>query len=158
MFNIYGGHTKFTQWVQGYKLLMNELPIGADVQFFQDPNEDDPIITEVYEFVAEDGSRTKVCDVPNILTTDTRRIKVYVDATVYGAFGAAFRVIGNRERYFEVEAAEKPADYVYEETETKGCGCDGADVSDEQIEAAVEKYIEENPSILGSNIYAEFID
>ena len=124
MFAIYGGHTKFTQWTQGQKLIMNELPVGADVQFFQDPNEDDPMITEVYEFVDERGSTIKVCDVPNILLTSTLKIKACVDAKVYGAFGNAFNVVGNREKYFTVEAAEKPSDYVYEETPVKGCGCD----------------------------------
>ena len=124
MFAIYGGHTKFTQWTQNQKLIMNELPVGADVQFFQDPNEDDPLITEVYEFVNESGSTIKVCDVPNVLLTSTRKIKVYVEAKVYGPLGVAFNVIGNREKYYQVEAAEKPSDYVYEETPIKGCGCE----------------------------------
>lgn len=130
MFNIYGGYTKFTQWTQNQKLIMNELPVGADVQFFQDPNEDDPLITEVYQIVNESGSTIKVCDVPNVLLTNARKIKVHVDSKVYGAFGVAFNVIGNREKYYEVEAAEKPADYVYEETPTKGCGCEHSSADD----------------------------
>jgi len=146
MFNIYGGGTKFTQWAQNQKLIMKELPVGADVQFFQDPNEDDPLITEVYELVEESGSTIKVCDVPNVLLTSPKKIKVYVDSKVYGAFGVAFNVIGNREKYYEVEAAAKPSDYVYEETPLKGCGCDcdSDGITDEQIKAAVDKYLSEN--------------
>lgn len=129
MFAIYGGQAPLIQWTQNHKLLMNELPVGADVQFFQDPKVDEPLITEVYEYVDESGSTNKVCDVPNILLQSTLKIKVCVDAKVYGAFGVPFNVIGNREKYFEVKPAEKPSDYVYEETPTKGCGythdCDG---------------------------------
>lgn len=158
MFNIYGGGTTFTQWVQGYKLIMNELPIGADVQFFQDPSEDDPIITEVYEITDESGDAVRVCDVPNILTTTTRRVKAYVDAKVYGAFGVAYNVIGNREKYFEIEAAEKPADYVYVETPIKGCGCEGHEVTDDRIQEAVNKYMEENGATVGTNFYLDFVD
>lgn len=154
MFNIYGGHTKFSQWTQNQKLIMNELPVGADVQFFQDPNEDDPLITEVYEFVGESGSTIKVCDVPNILLMNARKIKAYVDDTVYGAFGKAFKVIGNREKYFEVAAAEKPEDYVYEETPLKGCGCcdDSTGVTDEQLQEAIEKYMNENGTVSDDSI------
>lgn len=148
MFAIYGGHTEFTQWLQNQKLIMKELPVGADVQFYQDPTEDDPLITEVYEFVDESGSTIKVCDVPNIFLTNTLKIKACVDAKVYGAFGNAFNVVGNREKIFKVNAAEKPVDYVYEETPTKGCGCDhhdspgGGSVSeeiatDEEVENAL---------------------
>lgn len=164
MFNIYGGGTKFTQWMKNQKLLMNELPVGADVHFFNEPGEDEPVITEVYELTADDGSISKVCDVPNIMLTNTYKIKVHVDAVVYGPLGNAYNVIGNREKYFEVVAAEKPADYVYEETPTKGCGCDSmsGDVSDEQIETAVNKYFIENPIAVvpdgGVAIYAEFVD
>lgn len=37
MFKIYGGATKFKQWTQDNKLIMDELPIGADVMFYNDP-------------------------------------------------------------------------------------------------------------------------
>ena len=164
MFNIYGGAELFKQWTSGQKLIMEKLPVGADVHFYNDPNEDDPLITEAYEFQDEDGNKIIVCDVPNILLTKTLKIKVFVPNPCYGAYGLVRSITGPYEKYFEVEAAEKPEDYVYEETPLKGCGCEhtGGSISDEQIRAAVDQYMEDNaiasPPDGGYAIYAEFID
>lgn len=164
MFEIYGGATSFTQWSTDQKLIMEKLSAGADVHFFNDPVEDDPIITETYEYIDESGNKFMVCDVPNILLTKTAKIKVYVPNPVTGAFGTVYKITGPCEKCFEVEAAEKPPEYVYEETPTKGCGCEssGGEVSDEQIQAAVDKYMEDNAIATvpdgGYTIYAEFID
>lgn len=140
MFKIYGGHEKFTQWSKDQKLTMNRLPLGAEVLFYNDPTVDEPLITEVYAIVDAAGNTVHVCDVPNILLTEAKRIKVKIPAVVVGLFGNAHKYVGQREKYFEVEPAEKPSDYVYEETETEGSGS----VSDEKIQAAVDKYLEEN--------------
>lgn len=118
MFKIYGGATKFTQWTKDQKLIMSELPIGADVLFYNDPNEDEPTITEVYEIHDEEGNAIRVCDVPNILLTETKRIKVRIPKRVRGLYGTMHSIAGQNEKYFEVEPAEKPADYVYEKTVT----------------------------------------
>ena len=141
MFKIYGGHAKFTQWTKNQKLIMNELPLGAEVLFYNDPTKDDPLVTEVYEYTDDSGGVFRVCDVPNILLTTDQRIKVRVPTRVRGLYGIVHSIIGPHEKYFEVEPAEKPEDYVYEETPVEGSG--SIEVSDEQIENVVIKYITE---------------
>lgn len=118
MFKIYGGATKFKQWTQDNKLIMDELPIGADVMFYNDPNEDDPLITEVYEIRDEEDNVFRVCNVPNILLTKTEKIKVRIPKVVKGLYGNLYKAAGRNEMIFEVEPAEKPSDYVYEKTLT----------------------------------------
>lgn len=118
MFKIYGGATKFKQWAQNNKLIMDELPIGADVMFYNDPNEDDPLITEVYEIRDEEDNVFRVCDVPNILLTKTENIKVRIPKVAKGLYGNLYKVAGRNEMIFEVEPAEKPSDYAYEKTVT----------------------------------------
>lgn len=118
MFKIYGGANKFKQWTKDNKLIMDELPIGADVMFYNDPNEDDPLITEVYEIRDEEDNVFRVCDVPNILLTETKRIKVRIPKVVKGLYGNLYKAAGRNEMIFEVEPAEKPSDYVYEKTVT----------------------------------------
>ena len=97
---------------------MDELPIGADVMFYNDPNEDDPLITEVYEIRDEEDNVFRVCDVPNILLTETKKIKVRIPKVVKGLYGNLYKAAGRNEMIFEVEPAEKPSDYVYEKTVT----------------------------------------
>lgn len=143
MFDIYGGLEKFTQWTKDQKLVMDRLPVGAEVLFYNDPTVDDPLITEVYAIVDDAGETVIVCDVPNILLTEAKRIKVKIPAVVVGLYGNAHKYVGQRERYFEVEAVEKPDDYVYEETETEGSS-GSVSVSDEQIEKVVIKYLSED--------------
>ena len=117
MFKIYGGATKFKQWTKDNKLIMDELPIGADVMFYNDPNEDDPLITEGYEIRDEEDNVFRVCDVPNILLAKTEKIKVRIPKVVKGLYGNLYKAAGRNEMIFEVEPAEKPSDYVYEKTE-----------------------------------------
>ena len=140
MFKIYGGGTKFKQWTKNQKLIMSRLPIGAEVLFYNDPKEDEPLVTEVYEYTDENGISFHVCDVPNIFLTDTKRIKVRIPSKVVGLYGIVHSYVGQREHYFEVEPAEKPADYVYEETPTEGCeGQIQADLS--QTDSAQVDYV-----------------
>lgn len=111
MFEIYNGTDKFTQWTKDNKLIMNELPVGAEVLFYNDPNEDEPQVAEVYEM--QDGDKTiHVCNIPNILLTRTNKIKVRVPEKVKGLYGNVHKIVGNREKYFEIMATEKPADYI----------------------------------------------
>ncbi len=119
MFKIYGGHEKFTQWTKDQKLIMSQLPVGAEVLFYNDPSTDDPLITEVYEMEDDNGKTIKVCNVPNIFLTETKTIKVRIPNLIIGRYGIHHKYIGIQTKYFEVEAAEKPSDYVYEETETE---------------------------------------
>ena len=140
MFKIYGGDTKFTQWTKNQKLIMSRLPLGAEVLFYNDPKEDEPLVTEVYEYTDENGISFHVCDVPNIFLTDTKRIKVRIPSKVVGLYGIVHSYVGQLEHYFEVEPAEKPADYVYEETTTEGCeGQIQADLS--QTDSAQVDYV-----------------
>lgn len=119
MFEIYNGTDKFTQWTKDNKLIMNELPVGAEVLFYNDPNEDEPQVAEVYEM--QDGDKTiHVCDIPNILFTQSSKIKVRVPEKVKGLYGNIHKVVGNREKYFEIVATEKPADYVDDPVDTEG--------------------------------------
>ncbi len=140
MFKIFGGQEKFTQWTKNQKLIMSRLPLGAEVLFYNDPNEDDPLATEVYEFVDESGDKYHVVDVPNILLTDTRRIKVRVPPKVKGLYGVVYNVVGQREKYFDVIPAAKPSDYVYEETPTEGPGSGSGSVSEEEVVTIVNNY------------------
>ena len=142
MFNIYGGHEKFTQWTKDQKLIMDRLPVGAEVLFYNNPNEDDPLATEVYEIQDDNGNKINVCDVPNILLTESKKIKVRIPEKVKSLYGVIHMIPGQREKYFDVESATKPDDYVYEETETENGG--SADVSEEQVVKIVNNYLSED--------------
>ena len=142
MFKIYGDHTKFNQWMMNQKLIVDdEIPVGADIHFYNNPGEDDPLMTAVYE-MNDNGKKVLVCDVPNILLTTTSKIKVCVPSKVRSLYGKVHSILGQREKYFEVVAAEKPSDYVYEETELESGS--SLIVSDDKIEDAVKKYLDEN--------------
>ena len=117
MFEIYGGAASFKQWDKNQKLIVEKLRVGSEVNFYNDPYDDDPISTAVYEI--QNGDKTYiVCDVPNILLTEATEFKACVPNTIRGPYGNYHRITGSRERYFKVEPAEKPEDYVYEETES----------------------------------------
>lgn len=134
MFKIYGGQEKFTQWTKDQKLIMSRLPVGSEIMFYNDPTVDDPLITEVYEIMDETGTAVRVCNVPNILLTESKKIKVRIPSLIVGQYGIHFKYVGTNEKYLEVEPAEKPDDYVYEETETEGgSGSSSGDVSDEDV-------------------------
>ena len=122
MFEIYNGHDKFTQWTKDQKLIMNDLPVGTKVFFYSDPATDDPLITEVYEMRDDARRMIKVCNVPNILLTDTNKIRVRIPNTIVARYGVHYKYAGPHAKIFEVEEAEQPSDYVYEETETEGAG------------------------------------
>lgn len=125
MFEIYGGKTAFNQWDKNQKLIMGRLPVGAEVHFYNDPFEDDPLMTEIYEMRDETGKMIRVCNVPNIFLKTDSKIKACVPEKVRGQYGNLYSVVGPRERIYEVKTAVKPADYVYEETELSSC-CPGS--------------------------------
>ena len=125
MFEIYGGKTAFNQWDKNQKLIMGRLPVGAEVHFYNNPLEDDPLMTEIYEMQDETGKVIRVCNVPNIFLTTDSKIKACVPEKVRGQYGNLYSVVGSRERIYEVKTAKKPADYVYEETELSSC-CPGS--------------------------------
>ena len=111
MFQIYNGGTTFKQWSKGNKLVMDVLPVGADVLFYNETYADSPIKSDVYEITVDDKT-IKVCDVPNALLTKTEKIKVCIRSIVTGKYGINHSMVGPREKYFEVEPADKPSNYV----------------------------------------------
>lgn len=104
MFEIYGGTTELTQWTKNQKLIMDRLPIGAEVLFYNDPNEDNPLITKVYEFEDETGNKVNVCDIPNVFLTQTNRIKVRIPKRVVGTYGIVHLIAAVQKLSAEVEA------------------------------------------------------
>ena len=137
MFEIYGGKTAFKQWDKNQKLIMGRLPVGAEVHFYNDPFEDDPLMTEIYEMQDETGKMIRVCNVPNIFLKTDSKIKACVPEKVRGQHGNLYSVVGPRERIYEVKTAVKPADYVYEETEISSC-CPGSGADLTDLTAQVE--------------------
>jgi hypothetical protein len=102
MFSIYDGRESFFQWDLNRKLIIEDASI-TEVHFCNG-TEDCALVVEVFD---EDGAR--VCNVPNIILQDIWKVKVYAfdgEATRHSAI-------------FKVEARNKPADYVYTETEIK---------------------------------------
>lgn len=92
-----------------------------------------------------DGSR--VADIPNILLQEAKPLRAYLFQR--NETGALTRVMYS----FQVLARSKPDTYVYTETEVLNFSSlverinqiEKKGVSDEQIAAAVEQYLEENP-------------
>ena len=140
MFEIYGGAKTLKQWSKNEKLIVNELPLGAEVHFYNNPNEEDPLLTEVYDMTDDSGKTIRVCNIPNILLMEANKIKAWVPEKIKGLYGKMHTISIAREKYITVEAAEKPADYVYEETELDYC-CPGGggDVSEEEIQTIINK-------------------
>jgi hypothetical protein len=135
LFKIYDGRSQFYQWDIDRKLIVEDATIN-EVHFCNRTDECS-LICEVYDL---DGLR--VADVPNILLQDNWRINVYAYDTNYT----------KHSEVFEVVKRSKPADYIYTETEIKNYDDLAARVdeiekngiSDEAVEQAVEKYLEEN--------------
>lgn len=141
MFEIYGGAKTLKQWSKNEKLIVNELPLGAEVHFYNNPNEEDPLLTEVYDMTDESGKTIRVCNIPNILLMEANKIKAWVPEKIKGLYGKMHTISIAREKYITVEPAEKPTDYVYEETELDYCcpGGGGDDISEEEIQTIINK-------------------
>ena len=135
LFKIYDGRSQFYQWDIDRKLIVEDATIN-EVHFCNRTDECS-LICEVYEL---DGLR--VADVPNILLQDNWRINVYAYDTNYTKHSDVFEVVKR----------SKPADYVYTETEIKNYDellvrldeIEQNGISDEAVETAVTKYMEEN--------------
>lgn len=135
LFKIYDGRSQFYQWDLDRKIIVNDDTINQ--VHFCNRTDDCSLVCEVYEM---DGLR--VADVPNILLQDDWRINVYGYDHSYTKHSDVFEVVKR----------SKPADYIYTETEIKNYDDLAARVdeiekngiSDEAVEQAVEKYLEEN--------------
>lgn len=135
MFSIFDGRAKFYQWDLDRKLIVDDNSIN-EVHFCNRTDECS-LVCEVYDL---DGKR--VVNVPNILLQQDWRINVYGYDKNYT----------KHNEVFEVVRRSKPADYVYTETEIKNyddlaerlAQIEENGISDEAVENAIEKYLEEN--------------
>lgn len=106
MFEIMDGRGSFWQWDLNQKLVVQDLPNGAEVHF-SNCNSDYALVTPVKTV----GGKN-VCDVPNVVLQKAG----YVNVFAY--------VIEGEEKHTEYKASililarSKPEDYIYTETET----------------------------------------
>lgn len=105
MFRLFDGRTHFWQWDCDQKLVVSEAAVGTAIHFANDG------MSETLTVLVKQEGAQRVCSVPNSLLTEAKRIKVY--AYVDDERGA--RTIRRRE--FMVKEREKPAGYIYKETE-----------------------------------------
>lgn len=135
MFSIYDGRQKFYQWDLDRKLIVDDNTIN-EVHFCNRTDECS-LVCEVYDL---DGKR--VVNVPNVLLQTDWRINVYGYDKNYT----------KHNEVFEVVRRSKPADYIYTETEIKNYDelvervtqIEENGISDEAVESAIEKYLDEN--------------
>ena len=140
MFKIYNDEERLWQWDVGQRLIVAD-DICSEVHFCNGTSEC-ALVCEVYE---EDGLR--FVNIPNILLQDANPLKVFN------------MLCGDDEQHtknaeiFPVFKRSKPDDYVYTETEIKSYAVlskridelEKNGVSEEQIEKAVNAYLNENP-------------
>ena len=107
MFKILDGRSHFWQWDLDQKLVVEGLPVGTAVQFYNGFLKDKGYATLVRQ---DPGKR--VCDVPNILLQRDSDIKVYAYVEDDKGSRTVFR------KTFTVKKREKPAAYSYTETAT----------------------------------------
>lgn len=140
MFTIYNKRKQFWQWDTGQRLIVNAGEC-SEVHFCNGMG-DCSLVCEVYE---EDGLR--LVNVPNILLWVPKAIKAFVYICDEDDHHTEVQQI------FPVFPRSKPEDYVYTETEVKSYEALSArideleknGVSEAQIKAAVDKYLEDNP-------------
>lgn len=139
--SILGGRGYFWQWDTGQQLLVQDTTCG-EVHFC---NGTDDCALVVPIKTTGDGAR--VADVPNILLQTAKPVSAYLYHRQDN--GAETRTLYR----FQVLARSKPEDYVYTETEVltyhaleqRVSDLEKAGVSPDQIAAAVENYLQENP-------------
>lgn len=135
MFSILDGRAKFYQWDLDRKIVVDDESINQ--VHFCNRTDECSLVCDVYDL---DGKR--VADVPNVLLQQDWRINVYGYDKNYTKHNEVFDVVRR----------SKPADYVYTETEVKNYDdlaeridqIEKNGISDEAVEGAVEKYLEEN--------------
>lgn len=147
MFEIYNNRKQFWQWDSGQRLIVSDELACSEIHFCNGTT-DCSLVCEIY---IEDGLR--LVNVPNILLQSDNLLRVFA------------YVCDSDENYtkymqlFSVFARSKPDDYVYTETEVKTYESlsrridelEENGVSEEQIAAAVTKYLDENPIDSGIN-------
>ena len=135
MFKIENGRLSFWQWDINQRLIVEDASI-TEVHFCNRTG-DCSLVCEVYE---ESGKR--LVNVPNILLQDNWVIRVYAYCVNHTKI----------EEKFTVYSRSKPADYIYTETEIKNyedlaeriSQIEENGISDEAINGAIERYLDEN--------------
>lgn len=135
-----GNHAWLYQWDLDQRVMLEECPSAIEVQFSSASDGTEHSL-KVKPYTVDNCT---YADVPNILLQHAGNITAYIcdidGKTLYT-------------KIIEVRPKEKPDDYVYTETEvlsyeTLSKRIDELEkngVSEEQIKAAVDKYLEENP-------------
>ena len=132
---ILDGRDRFYQWDLDRKLIVTDESI--DEVHFCNRTDDCSLVCEVYQ-----EGELRLVDVPNILLQKDWRINVY-------AFDGSYTKV---HEVYEVERRTKPADYIYTETEIKNydelaeriAQIEENGISDEAVEGAIERYLEEH--------------
>lgn len=139
MFKIYDGRASFYQWDIDRKLIVSDKSIKQ--VHFCNRTDDCSLVCETYE-----QGELLLVNVPNILLQDNWRINVYAYDTNYTKHSTTFDVIPR----------SKPADYVYTETEVITLEKIEEMIEDinKNIDAAVEKYLDENDISIDLTGYA----
>ena len=148
---ILDGRDRFYQWDLDRKLIVTDESI--DEVHFCNRTDDCSLVCEVYQ-----EGELRLVNVPNILLQKDWRINVY-------AFDGSYTKV---HEVYEVERRTKPADYIYTETEIKNyddlaarvAQIEENGISDEAIESAVERYLDENDITVDLTGYAteEFVE
>lgn len=139
---IWGDNTQLWQWDTGRKLIVEDDGTCNEVHFCNTSSES-ALVCPIKE---QDGHR--MVDVPNILLQTASPIKAFLYR--YASDGSETRF----GYHFPVRPRPKPEGYAYTETEVLNYQSlvgridqiEKNGVSDEQIAAAVEAYLEENPA------------
>lgn len=135
MFRIYDGRKEFFQWDLDRKLIVDDDDI-TEVHFCNRTTECAlPVATY------KEGELTLV-NVPNLILQESFRMNVYAYDGEYTKHAARFDIVPR----------SKPDDYVYTETEVKSWEdlferieqIEQNGISDAAVEAAIEKYLDEN--------------
>lgn len=146
MLQIFDGREYFYQWDLDQKLSV-EYDENVCHVHFENPDSETSLDVETYTL---DGRL--VADVPNILLQRAGVIRAWI----YKCEGDECTI---ETTIFRVQARQKPSDYVYTETEVQSYqklverldAIEENGVSDEQVEKAVTKYLDENPIDVGVN-------
>lgn len=135
MFTIYGNKESFYQWDSNQKLIVNGTPC-SEIHF------SNALYSNAFICIPYEQDGLLLVDVPNILLQDALDIRVYTVIEDGGTCETCNKAV------FEVIHRDKPADYVYTETEVKRYDDlenriseleeNSGGVSDEQIANAVE--------------------
>lgn len=136
------GRPYFWQWDLCQKLIVEDNCACKEVHFCNGSSETSLVC------LIEEANGERTVNVPNILLQKEGMIKAYLCARTED--GAETKL----SQHFQVLPRSKPDDYIYTETEVLNYQSlvaridqiERNGVSDEQIAAAVENYLEENPA------------